>query len=189
MGAKECFLRRHLIGRGVAIILVALLWLVFVCKDNSIFTASFFQVFELPFIIQSFSVMFLLLIQVHGPESDIDALCVGPYFASLEVSFFFLPPASVILVTLKGSYPMYLFTLQDDFFIVLRGMLQSRPEVSELLCVKTAKVPLMRFKFKGVSIDFPYAQLRVVSVPAVSMFGKTVSIAKSSFLYHLIIVI
>ncbi|XP_020599021.1 nuclear poly(A) polymerase 3 [Phalaenopsis equestris] len=75
---------------------------------------------------------------VHGPESDIDALCVGPYFASME----------------------------DDFFIVLHGMLQSMPEISELHCVKTAKVPLMRFKFRGFSIDFPYAQLRVVSVPA-----------------------
>ncbi|KAK8942182.1 hypothetical protein KSP40_PGU010882 [Platanthera guangdongensis] len=45
----------------------------------------------------------------------------------------------------------------DDFIIVLRGMLQSRSEVSELHCVKTSKVPLMRFKFNGVSIDFPYA--------------------------------
>ncbi|KAH0449155.1 hypothetical protein IEQ34_022955 [Dendrobium chrysotoxum] len=45
-------------------------------------------------------------------------------------------------------------------------MLQSRSEVSELHCVKTAKVPLMRFNFNGISIDFPYAQLRVVSVPA-----------------------
>ncbi|XP_020691562.1 nuclear poly(A) polymerase 3 [Dendrobium catenatum] len=75
---------------------------------------------------------------VHGSDSDIDALCIGPYFASME----------------------------EDFFTVLHGMLQSRSEVSELHCVKTAKVPLMRFKFNGISIDFPYAQLRVVSVPA-----------------------
>ena len=27
--------------------------------------------------------------QVHGSDSDIDALCVGPYFATLEVSFCF----------------------------------------------------------------------------------------------------
>ncbi|KAK8947727.1 hypothetical protein KSP40_PGU011942 [Platanthera guangdongensis] len=74
---------------------------------------------------------------VHSSESDIDALCIVPYFTTIE----------------------------DDFFIVLRGMLQSRSEVSELHCVKTAKVPLMRFKFNGVSIDFPYAQLRVGSVP------------------------
>ncbi|KAK9288517.1 hypothetical protein L1049_016976 [Liquidambar formosana] len=74
---------------------------------------------------------------VHGSESDIDALCVGPYFASMA----------------------------EDFFVVLRNMLKSRPEVSEIHCVKDAKVPLMRFKFDGISIDLPYAQLKVLSVP------------------------
>nr|DAD38327.1 TPA_asm: hypothetical protein HUJ06_008968 [Nelumbo nucifera] len=74
---------------------------------------------------------------VHGPESDIDALCVGPSFA----------------------------TMTEDFFIVLRNMLQNRHEVSEIHCVKDAKVPLMRFKFNGISIDLPYAQLKVPSVP------------------------
>ncbi|RWR76416.1 PolyA polymerase, putative isoform 1 [Cinnamomum micranthum f. kanehirae] len=74
---------------------------------------------------------------VHGPESDIDALCVGSAFA----------------------------TNAEDFFIVLHNMLQSRPEVSEIHCVKNAKVPLMRFKFNGISIDLPYAQLYVLSVP------------------------
>lgn len=29
-------------------------------------------------------------------------------------------------------------------------MLKSRPEVSEIHCVKDAKVPLMRFKFDGI---------------------------------------
>lgn len=48
-------------------------------------------------------------------------------------------------------------------------MLQSRPEVSEIHCVKNAKVPLMRFKFNGISIDLPYAQLSVLSVPEVSL--------------------
>ncbi|XP_044500694.1 nuclear poly(A) polymerase 3 isoform X2 [Mangifera indica] len=74
---------------------------------------------------------------VHGSESDIDALCVGPQFA----------------------------TMAEDFFIVLRNMLKSRSEVTEIHCVKDAKVPLMRFKFDGVLIDLPYAQLRVLSVP------------------------
>lgn len=27
------------------------------------------------------------VIQVHGSESDIDALCIGPFFASIAVSF------------------------------------------------------------------------------------------------------
>ncbi|XP_062174361.1 nuclear poly(A) polymerase 3 isoform X3 [Alnus glutinosa] len=74
---------------------------------------------------------------VHGLESDIDALCAGPSFA----------------------------TMAEDFFVVLCNMLKSRPEVSEIHCVKDAKVPLMRFKFDGISVDLPYAQLQVLSVP------------------------
>ncbi|KAK0607966.1 hypothetical protein LWI29_023386 [Acer saccharum] len=74
---------------------------------------------------------------VHGSESDIDALCVGPYFA----------------------------TMVEDFFVVLRNMLKSRPEVTEIHCVKDAKVPLMRLKFDGILIDLPFAQLKVLSVP------------------------
>ncbi|URE31319.1 Poly(A) polymerase predicted RNA binding domain [Musa troglodytarum] len=76
---------------------------------------------------------------VHGPESDIDALCVGPYFVTLE----------------------------EDFFIVLHSMLESQTEISEIHCVKSAKVPLMRFKFNGISIDFPYARLPAISVPEI----------------------
>ncbi|XP_015694848.1 nuclear poly(A) polymerase 3 [Oryza brachyantha] len=71
----------------------------------------------------------------HGPESDIDALCVGPCIA----------------------------TLQYHFFVVLRQILEERPEVSELQTVETAKVPLMRFRFSGISVDFTYAQLPVIN--------------------------
>ncbi|XP_052188506.1 nuclear poly(A) polymerase 3 [Diospyros lotus] len=74
---------------------------------------------------------------VHNSESDIDAVCVGPCFA----------------------------TMAEDFFIVLHNMLTNRPEVSDVHCVKDAKVPLMRFKLDGISIDLPYAQLKVMSVP------------------------
>lgn len=59
--------------------------------------------------------------------------------------------------------------MQEDFFIVLHNMLKSRPEVSDIHCVKDAKVPLMRFKFDGISVDLPYAQLKVLDVPEVSM--------------------
>ena len=58
--------------------------------------------------------------------------------------------------------------MQEDFFVVLCNMLKSRPEVSEIHCVKDAKVPLLRFKFDGISVDLPYAQLQVLSVPEVS---------------------
>ncbi|XP_028760117.1 nuclear poly(A) polymerase 3 isoform X2 [Neltuma alba] len=74
---------------------------------------------------------------VHSPESDIDALCVAPFFASMA----------------------------EDFFVCLHDMLQKRPEVSEIHCVKGAKVPLIRFKFDGISIDLPYARLKVLYVP------------------------
>ncbi|PSR97879.1 Nuclear poly(A) polymerase 3 (PAP(III)) like [Actinidia chinensis var. chinensis] len=74
---------------------------------------------------------------VHNSESDIDAICIGPRFA----------------------------TLAEDFFIILHDILTSRPDVSEFHCIKDAKVPLMRFKLDGISIDLPYAQLKVMSVP------------------------
>jgi len=67
----------------------------------------------------------------HGPESDIDALCVGPCIT----------------------------TLQHHFFVVLREILKCRPEVSGLQTVENAKVPLMRFRFSGISVDLTYAQL------------------------------
>ena len=59
--------------------------------------------------------------------------------------------------------------MQEDFFIVLRNMLKSRPEVLDIHCVKGAKVPLMQFKFDGIAVDLPYVQLKVLSVPDVSM--------------------
>ncbi|GER31435.1 poly(A) polymerase [Striga asiatica] len=74
---------------------------------------------------------------VHNYESDIDALCVGPCFA----------------------------TMAEDFFIVLRNMLASRPEVTEILCVTDARVPLMRLNFDGISIDLTFARLNIITVP------------------------
>ncbi|KAL2921075.1 Nuclear poly(A) polymerase 3 [Bienertia sinuspersici] len=73
---------------------------------------------------------------VHNSESDIDALCVAPWFA----------------------------TMAEDFFVVLYNILKGKSEVSEIHCVKDAKVPLMRFKFEGVAIDLPYAQLQNVDL-------------------------
>ncbi|WOL11790.1 nuclear poly(A) polymerase 3 [Canna indica] len=100
---------------------------------------------------------------VHGPNSDIDALCVGPNFATIEVSYSFDGIAHCIL---KGiSFEILVFLVQEDFFTVLRAILENQTEVSELHCVKSAKVPLMRFKFNGISIDFPYARLPAISVP------------------------
>ncbi|XVF53850.1 hypothetical protein PTKIN_Ptkin05aG0132000 [Pterospermum kingtungense] len=74
---------------------------------------------------------------VHGPGADIDTLCVGPRHATRE----------------------------EDFFGELYKMLSEMPEVSELHPVPDAYVPVMRFKFKGVSIDLLYAKLALWVIP------------------------
>lgn len=80
----------------------------------------------------------------HGPESDIDLLCLGPCIA----------------------------TLQYHFFVVLRQILQGRPEVSEVHTVEKAKVPLMRFRFTGIAVDLTYAQLPVIdALKAINTFS------------------
>jgi poly(A) polymerase Pap1 len=48
-------------------------------------------------------------------------------------------------------------------------MLEGRPEVSELHSIEGAKVPLMRFRFNGVLVDFPYVQLPVINAAEVSL--------------------
>ncbi|GAB2289870.1 Nuclear poly(A) polymerase 1 [Dionaea muscipula] len=74
---------------------------------------------------------------VHGPGADIDTLCVGPRHA----------------------------TRDDDFFGELRRMLSEMPEVKELHPVPDAHVPVMKFKFNGVSIDLLYANLSLWVIP------------------------
>lgn len=74
---------------------------------------------------------------VHGPGADIDTLCVGPRHA----------------------------TRDEDFFGELHRMLSEMPEVSELHPVPDAHVPVMKFKFNGVSIDLLYAKLSLWVIP------------------------
>ncbi|KAL7257280.1 hypothetical protein ACSBR1_003562 [Camellia fascicularis] len=59
-------------------------------------------------------------------------------------------------------------------------MLTSRSEVFEVHCVKDAKVPLMRFKLDGISIDLPYAQLKVMFVPELSVMHVEPNLSKQS---------
>ncbi|URE11318.1 Poly(A) polymerase predicted RNA binding domain [Musa troglodytarum] len=77
--------------------------------------------------------------QVHGPGADIDTLCVGPRHATRE----------------------------EDFFTELHCMLSEMPEVTELHPVPDAHVPVMKFKFSGVSIDFLYAKLSLCVIPEI----------------------
>ncbi|THU47379.1 hypothetical protein C4D60_Mb09t14870 [Musa balbisiana] len=74
---------------------------------------------------------------VHGPGSDIDTLCVGPSYVNRE----------------------------EDFFIILHDILADMEEVSELQPVPDAHVPVMRFKFHGISIDLLYASISQLVVP------------------------
>ncbi len=43
--------------------------------------------------------------------------------------------------------------MQEDFFIELHSILAEREEVTELHPVPDAHVPVMKFKFNGISID------------------------------------
>ncbi|XVF89144.1 hypothetical protein PTKIN_Ptkin19aG0106800 [Pterospermum kingtungense] len=74
---------------------------------------------------------------VHGPGSDIDTLCVGPSYVNRE----------------------------EDFFIILHDMLAEMEEVTELQPVPDAHVPVMKFKFQGISIDLLYASISLLVVP------------------------
>ncbi|XP_073140263.1 nuclear poly(A) polymerase 1-like isoform X2 [Henckelia pumila] len=74
---------------------------------------------------------------VHSPGADIDTLCVGPKHA----------------------------TRNEDFFGELYRMLSEMPDVQELHPVPDAHVPVMKFKFNGVSIDLLYANVSLWVIP------------------------
>ncbi|KDP40853.1 hypothetical protein JCGZ_24852 [Jatropha curcas] len=74
---------------------------------------------------------------VHGPGADIDTICVGPSYVNRE----------------------------EDFFFVLHNILAEMEEVTELQPVPDAHVPVMKFKFDGISIDLLYASISLLVVP------------------------
>ncbi|XP_076911382.1 nuclear poly(A) polymerase 3-like [Bidens hawaiensis] len=76
-------------------------------------------------------------LDVYNADSNIDAVCVAPCFASVA----------------------------EDFFIVLYNMLAGRPEVSGIHSLKEAKVPILQFIFDGVLIDLAFAKLQYTAVP------------------------
>ncbi|KAG8039375.1 hypothetical protein GUJ93_ZPchr0030g33465 [Zizania palustris] len=88
---------------------------------------------------------------VHGPGADIDTLCVGPSYVNRE----------------------------EDFFIVLHEILTQTDEVTELQPVPDAHVPVMKFKFHGISIDLLYASVSLLLVP------PDMDISEGSVLYNI----
>ncbi|KAL8256720.1 hypothetical protein R6Q59_028761 [Mikania micrantha] len=74
---------------------------------------------------------------VHGSRADIDTLCVGPSYVNRD----------------------------EDFFFVLHDILTGMEEVTELQPVPDAHVPVMKFKFDGISIDLLYASISLLVVP------------------------
>ncbi|XP_010915376.1 nuclear poly(A) polymerase 4 isoform X3 [Elaeis guineensis] len=87
---------------------------------------------------------------VHGPGADIDTVCVGPSYVNRE----------------------------EDFFIILHGILAEMDEVTELQPVPDAHVPVMKFKFHGISIDLLYASVSLLIVP------QDLDISHGSVLYN-----
>lgn len=73
---------------------------------------------------------------VHGPGADIDTLCIGPYYVT-----------------------------RADFFDSLRNILAEMDRVTNLQAVTDSYVPVMKFKFRGISIDLLYAGIYQLVVP------------------------
>ncbi|KAL8209844.1 hypothetical protein R6Q57_006576 [Mikania cordata] len=86
---------------------------------------------------------------VHGPNADIDTLCIGPSYVNRE----------------------------HDFFTILHNILLGMEEVSDLQPIDDAHVPVMKFKFQGISIDLLYASVSLLIVP------EDLDISHNSVLY------
>lgn len=60
---------------------------------------------------------------------------------------------------------------QEDFFFVLHNILLEMEEVTELQPVPDAHVPVMKFKFDGISVDLLYASISLLVLPDVSLIS------------------
>ncbi|XP_076952087.1 nuclear poly(A) polymerase 4-like [Bidens hawaiensis] len=89
---------------------------------------------------------------VHGPGTSIDTLCVGPSYVNQD----------------------------EDFFFGLHNILTKMEEVTEFQPVPATHVPVMKFKFDGISINLFYANISLLVVPCE---GLGLDILDNSVLY------
>ncbi|KAL8139469.1 LOW QUALITY PROTEIN: hypothetical protein V2J09_005490 [Rumex salicifolius] len=87
---------------------------------------------------------------VQGPGADKDALCVVPNYVNRE----------------------------GDFFYILHDLLGKMEEITDLHPIPDAHVPVMKFKFNGISIDLLYASVSCLVVP------QDLGISDVSMLYN-----
>nr|GEV56702.1 nuclear poly(A) polymerase 4-like isoform X1 [Tanacetum cinerariifolium] len=66
----------------------------------------------------------------------------------------------------------------EDFFFVLHDILKAMKEITELQSIPDAHIPVMKFKFDGISIDLLYANVSLLLVP------DDIDIFDSSVLYN-----
>ena len=87
---------------------------------------------------------------VNEPAADIDTLCVVPRFVDRARYFFGLPDE-------QGSVA--------PRQTVLAQLLQADSRVSQLVCVESAYVPVIKMTFAGVEIDLLCAPVAMMKIP------------------------
>ncbi|GMH34159.1 hypothetical protein BSKO_01993 [Bryopsis sp. KO-2023] len=78
---------------------------------------------------------------VHGPGTDMDVLCVGPRYATREQHFFGCEPHC------------------------MERMLKDHPNAEDVIAVPDAIVPVLKFKFFDIAFDMVYVPLVSGNVP------------------------
>jgi hypothetical protein len=73
-----------------------------------------------------------------------------------------------IKIVLNLHICSFIFLTGGFFFYTLHGILACIDEVTELQPIPEAHVPVMKFKFDGISIDLLYASISCLIVPEVS---------------------
>jgi len=93
-------------------------------------------------------------LNVHAPNTDIDALCVAPRHVDREIHFFGGEPKSQKEKEGREKYP----------YSSLPKLLSDNPLVKNLNCVTEAFVPRIGMEFDGIDIDLVFARVEAKEV-------------------------